>query len=180
MACSYRKSFNWKYHSVCLILSKKLSYCLIFFFVYYSKAGLGSYTFTEDLVQGIQRYLDDHKYTGAKEGVKVLESLSGLHSEPFDLLPYLDVIQRCFDKHTMPQVMRALEKEAKINEWAAKQYEKIKKKSPLSLVVTLEAFNRSKDYSINQVLCQDFRLTTRFLVIYIFYFSSNINLIKNL
>lgn len=144
---------------------------IIIILMNYSKAGLGSYTFTEDLVQAMQRFLDDHKYTGPDAGIRVLEMNSGLHTSPFELLPHLSIIKRCFTKDTVPQIMKALEKESKTSDWAAKQLEKLKKKSPLSLVITLEAFHRAKESSINQVLLQDFRLTTRFLVNNIFLIS---------
>uniref|UniRef100_A0A7S4M398 Enoyl-CoA hydratase/isomerase domain-containing protein n=1 Tax=Vannella robusta TaxID=1487602 RepID=A0A7S4M398_9EUKA len=127
------------------------------------KAGLGSWSYTEDLIQAMQIYMDEYKHTGPKTGLRILENNGRFVEDPFELLPYLEVMERCFVKETMPEIMRALEKESSTSDWAKRQLEKLKKKSPLSLVITLEALRRSRGKSINYVLRQDFRLTTRFL-----------------
>jgi len=127
------------------------------------KAGLGSYSFTEEFIQAMQIYIDEYPRAGVEEGHTILRHMGGIVSDPFELLPYLEVMEKCFVKKTMPEVFAALEKEAPTNDWAKRQLEKLKTKSPLSLVITLEAINRARTKSINYVLRQDFRLTTRFL-----------------
>jgi len=129
------------------------------------RAGLASWSYTEDMLQAMQEFMDQHKYVGAKEGAKILEMYGGMVSDPFELLPHLDTMSKCFeDKESVPEIMSALEEAAKTDDWAKRQLAKLKTKSPLSLVITLEAINRSRKLSINRVLRQDFRLTTRFLV----------------
>jgi len=127
------------------------------------KAGLANYTFTDDLLQTMQRVLDDQPQVGPAAGIRVMEEMKGTAEEPFELLPHLKLMEKCFVQPTVPDIMQALAEEAPTSKWAALQLEKLKKKSPLSLVITLEALRRAEDMNIDQVLRQDFRLTTRFL-----------------
>mmetsp|Transcript_33932 Transcript_33932/g.57970 ORF Transcript_33932/g.57970 Transcript_33932/m.57970 type:complete len:718 (-) Transcript_33932:70-2223(-) len=127
------------------------------------EAGLGNFSFTEELIQSMQIALDERKYRGFDEGYKVLRMMDGYSKGPFELLPHLDVIERCFGKPTVPEIIESLEHEALTDDWAKHQLKKLRERSPLSLVITLEALKRSTGKSIHYVLKQDFRLTTRFL-----------------
>lgn len=72
----------------------------------------------------------------------------------------------CFDKPTVPAIMRALECDG--SEWAEKQLKSLRRKSPLALAVTLEAMRkgsalpfreameRELDYSLGFLKTQDF------------------------
>ena len=95
----------------------------------YSKAGLANYTFTDDLLQTMQRLLDDQPQVGPAAGIRVMEEMKGTAEEPFELLPHLKLMEKCFVQPTVPDIMEALAEEAPTSEWARLQLEKLKKKN---------------------------------------------------
>ena len=99
-----------------------------------------------------------------KQAYRYLELASSVTHEPFELQPHLKIIEKCFfKKKSVVEIIKELEDSAPTNDWAKKQLERILQKSPLSLVITYEAFKRTAGLSIDRVLQQDYRLTRRFL-----------------
>ena len=89
-----------------------------------------------------------------KQAYRYLELASSVTHEPFELLPHLKVIEKCFfKKKSVAEIIKELEDSAPTNDWAKKQLERILQKSPLSLVVSFSSFlqnTRRKKKRINR------------------------------
>merc|ERR1712137_1478886 len=127
------------------------------------KAGLATHFYDEEMVHAIQEEMDQYPFKSKEQAWRMLEWGDNVIQEPFSLLPYLKTIEKCFSQPTVDKIMKALANEA--TAWSLAQLEKMKKKSPLSLAVTLEALQDvdRHNMSIDQVSQQDYRLTNRFL-----------------
>ena len=128
------------------------------------KAGLASHFIDAETIKSIQKQMDGISVLDMKQAYRYLELASSVTHEPFELQPHLKIIEKCFfKKKSVVEIIKELEDSAPTNDWAKKQLERILQKSPLSLVITYEAFKRTAGLSIDRVLQQDYRLTRRFL-----------------
>jgi len=74
---------------------------------------------------------------------------------------YLDVIDKCFGKNSVEEIMEALQVEG--TDWSLAVLEELKEKSPLSLKVTFEAIRRARKLDLLQTLEQDYTLSRHFI-----------------
>lgn len=77
------------------------------------------------------------------------------------LLQYKNVIEKCFSKATVEEILQALEIEG--SEWSLQTAAAIKTKSPTSLKITLRALQEGEKSSIDQCMRMEYRLTNRFI-----------------
>lgn len=95
------------------------------------------------------------------KGMFVMDSYNCLSTSPYALLPYIETIQECFSKPSVPEIFEALEKDG--SDWALKQIQKLNSKSPLSLVVTHRALTEAKDLDLESCLKRDFAIAKKLL-----------------
>ncbi len=74
---------------------------------------------------------------------------------------------RAFGQQTVPAILRSLDKDG--SEWAVKQADNIRKKSPLAMCVTHEALRRGVQMNFQQVMAQELDLSLNFLKTQDFY-----------
>jgi enoyl-CoA hydratase/carnithine racemase len=103
----------------------------------------------------------------------MVESIISSFSTPYEAIPdkdktiviepFVAEIEKCFKFGTVEEIIAALTKEN--NEWAKKTLETLRKMSPLSLKVTLEAIIRASDpaTTIGDALRIEYRLSQRFM-----------------
>ena len=86
--------------------------------------------------------------------------LADMHREQpaGDSIP--DAVQ-CFDRDNVPAIIDALEADG--SEWAASQLKLLRRKSPLALVVSLEAMRRGREMSFREVMAMELDLSLNFL-----------------
>ncbi|KAL6074284.1 EnoylCoA hydratase/isomerase family domain containing protein [Balamuthia mandrillaris] len=74
---------------------------------------------------------------------------------------YLDIINRCFSKDSVAEIITALSQE--FDPWARKQAELLRSSSPLSLCLTFRAFREGAQNFREQSFRNDFRIASRLL-----------------
>ncbi|CAF2096828.1 unnamed protein product [Brassica napus] len=77
----------------------------------------------------------------------------------------LDVIDRCFSRRTMEEIISALEKEAteKPNEWISATIRALKKASPASLKISLRSIREGRFQGVGQCLIREYRMVCNVL-----------------
>ncbi|PVU96808.1 hypothetical protein BB561_000908 [Smittium simulii] len=70
----------------------------------------------------------------------------------YSIAPILQSIERCFKYNTVESIFAALSNETDQKAWAEQTLVTLKKMSPSSLKISLEAFRRGKDLTIKQCL----------------------------
>ncbi|KAL0913343.1 hypothetical protein M5K25_016795 [Dendrobium thyrsiflorum] len=76
----------------------------------------------------------------------------------------LDVIDKCFSKNSVEEILSALEQEAVNNtEWILAAVQSLKKASPLSLKICLRSIREGRLQSIGQCLTKDYRICCHIL-----------------
>ncbi|XP_042375937.1 3-hydroxyisobutyryl-CoA hydrolase 1-like isoform X1 [Zingiber officinale] len=77
----------------------------------------------------------------------------------------LDVIDKCFSKETVEEILSSLELEAvnAADEWIKGAIQSLKKASPMSLKITLRAIREGRTQGIGQCLIKDYRLCCHIL-----------------
>ncbi|XP_048636853.1 3-hydroxyisobutyryl-CoA hydrolase 1-like isoform X2 [Brassica napus] len=77
----------------------------------------------------------------------------------------LDVIDRCFSRRTMEEIISALEKEAteKPNEWISATIRALKKASPASLKISLRSIREGRFQGVGQCLIREYRMVCHVL-----------------
>lgn len=77
----------------------------------------------------------------------------------------LDIINRCFSKKTVEEIISALEQEVKSysDKWIIDAIESLKKASPTSLKITLRNVREGRSKQVGQCLIQDYRLCLHIL-----------------
>ncbi|RID62272.1 hypothetical protein BRARA_E01358 [Brassica rapa] len=77
----------------------------------------------------------------------------------------LDVIDRCFSRRTMEEIISALEKEAieKPNEWISATIRALKKASPASLKISLRSIREGRFQGVEQCLIREYRMVCHVL-----------------
>jgi hypothetical protein len=104
---------------------------------------------------------------GAADDTKIeliLDELRGGEEPPTDkavLKPNADAIQRCFSGSTAEEIVSNLESEP--GEWAAKTLKTLKRMSPTSIKVTMEAcaLHAGNDCTISDALSMEYRISQR-------------------
>jgi len=104
-----------------------------------------------------QQYTN-HLVTFKKEVLSVLPGLDREASLNRLSLPGKD-IDRCFKYETIEEIFAALEKEG--TEWAHKTLRTLKRKSPLSLKLTLKLLRNGRNLSLKECFEQEFRVSFR-------------------
>ncbi|KAL0863543.1 hypothetical protein Bca101_042661 [Brassica carinata] len=79
----------------------------------------------------------------------------------------LDVIDRCFSRRTMEEIISALEREAthEPDEWISTTIRALKKASPTSLKISLRSIREGRFQAVGQCLIRDYRMGCRAVVI---------------
>ncbi|XP_010521554.1 PREDICTED: probable 3-hydroxyisobutyryl-CoA hydrolase 3 [Tarenaya hassleriana] len=74
----------------------------------------------------------------------------------------MDVIDKCFSKNTVEEIIFALEREIahKTDDWVSKTISSMKKASPTSLKITLRSIREGRALGIGQCLIREFRITS--------------------
>ncbi|XP_031503299.1 3-hydroxyisobutyryl-CoA hydrolase 1-like [Nymphaea colorata] len=84
-----------------------------------------------------------------------------------DSSPYhrLDIINKCFSKRSVEEIMSALEEETLkgVNEWLSVTIESLKKASPLSLKLCLRLIREGRLQSIDQCLSREYRVVSHIM-----------------
>lgn len=77
----------------------------------------------------------------------------------------LDIIERCFSKRTIEEILSALEQEALCgsSEWISAAIKSLKKASPTSLKITLRAIREGRMQHIGQCLIREYRMCCHLL-----------------
>ncbi|CAN1238080.1 3-hydroxyisobutyryl-CoA hydrolase 1 [Linum grandiflorum] len=72
----------------------------------------------------------------------------------------LDVIDRCFSRRTVEDILSALESEAMVKEddWISKAIQSLKKASPTSLKISLRSIREGRIQGVGQCLTREFRM----------------------
>ena len=96
----------------------------------------------------------------------VQDVLDMMHTEPPAGEPIPDAVEH-FDKGSVADIMDALEHDG--SDWAAQQLKLMRRKSPLALVVTLEAMRRGREMSFREVMAMELDLSLNFLSTQDFY-----------
>lgn len=73
----------------------------------------------------------------------------------------------CFEKETVPAILRALDNDG--SDWAVKQAENLRQKSPLALAVTLEAMRRGGKLNFREAMTRELDYSLGFLKTQDFY-----------
>lgn len=68
---------------------------------------------------------------------------------------------KAFEAPTVPAILKALDADG--GDWAVKQATTMRRKSPLALVVTLEALRQGRDLSFREAMSQELNLSLNFL-----------------
>jgi len=123
-----------------------------------------------DLKQAIINLGDD---SGDVEKVeKVIIDISNNAQPPTEgknnipkLAPHLAEIERCFSAPTPELILIQLDREGKESEWAVKTAAILRKMSPTSVKITMEAVIRASapEFTIGQALMNEYRLSQRFM-----------------
>ena len=96
----------------------------------------------------------------------VEDVLNMMHSEPPAGEPIPDAVQH-FDKGSVAEIIDALEADG--SDWAAQQVKLMRRKSPLALVVTLEAMRRGREMTFREAMAMELDLSLNFLSTQDFY-----------
>ncbi|PNX87480.1 3-hydroxyisobutyryl-CoA hydrolase 1-like protein [Trifolium pratense] len=77
----------------------------------------------------------------------------------------MDVINRCFSRKTVEEILSSLETEAmsKANSWISSTLETLKKSSPTSLKVFLRLIREGRLLGVGQCLVLEYRIVCHFL-----------------
>ncbi|XP_065006990.1 probable 3-hydroxyisobutyryl-CoA hydrolase 3 isoform X1 [Musa acuminata AAA Group] len=77
----------------------------------------------------------------------------------------LDIIDKCFSKETVEEIISALEKESAsmVDEWIVVAIQALKKASPISLKVTLRSIREGRLQGVDRCLTMEFRLCCHIL-----------------
>ncbi|XP_010521551.1 PREDICTED: probable 3-hydroxyisobutyryl-CoA hydrolase 3 isoform X2 [Tarenaya hassleriana] len=75
----------------------------------------------------------------------------------------LDVIDKCFSRNTVEEIIFALEREIahKTDDWVSRTILSMKKASPISLKITLRSIREGRALGIGQCLIREFRITSQ-------------------
>ncbi len=82
-------------------------------------------------------------------------------SIPSPIHPYRSMINQCFQYTSMSQIVHALQQVD--DDWSNKTQNELKKRSPLSLCVTLEQLQRAKALPLDACLAMDMTLVKHFM-----------------
>ncbi|XP_028405293.1 3-hydroxyisobutyryl-CoA hydrolase, mitochondrial-like [Dendronephthya gigantea] len=95
------------------------------------------------------------------ENITKRQSVSKITTD-FSLSPYLEIINRCFAKESMEDILYELEKEG--TDWAMSKIDTINSMSPTSLKVTLKHVREgAKLRTLFECLIMEYRLSQRFM-----------------
>jgi enoyl-CoA hydratase len=113
---------------------------------------------------------------GAQEHNAITEALADVwpvdtilderHRDPGarELEPQLETISQCFSAHSVEEILDRLAAVKGANaQWAQKVLEDLKKRSPVSLKITLRHIMNAKELDLRQTLLSDYRLAVRCL-----------------
>ncbi|XP_064964776.1 3-hydroxyisobutyryl-CoA hydrolase 1 isoform X2 [Musa acuminata AAA Group] len=77
----------------------------------------------------------------------------------------LDIVDKCFSKETVEDIISALEKESAsmADEWIVVAIQELKKASPISLKITLRSIREGRLQGVDRCLMKDFRLCCHIL-----------------
>ncbi len=84
--------------------------------------------------------------------------------EPYKLGEYREVIERCFDKESVAEIVAALK--AEDSEWSERVLTRLNKASPVALLATHRALRAAQHMTLHQCLTMEFNITQRLMVRY--------------
>ncbi|CAI0376749.1 unnamed protein product [Linum tenue] len=84
-----------------------------------------------------------------------------VHPDKTSVLHKIEIIDKCFNRDTVEEIIDALENEAKTSssEWVKVALKKLKQASPLSLKVTLHSIREGRFQSLDQCLSREYRMS---------------------
>lgn len=82
--------------------------------------------------------------------------------EPYKLGEYREVIERCFNKDSVAEILDALK--AEDSEWSERVLARLNKASPVALLATHRALRAAQQMTLHQCLNMEFTLTQRLMV----------------
>jgi enoyl-CoA hydratase/carnithine racemase len=92
------------------------------------------------------------------------------HFDPFTDRPeetrifsYLDSINRCFEKETIPEIMQALREETVHTEWAKNTLASMEQNSPLAMAITLKATRLGRNIPLLNCLNLEYAVMSRLI-----------------
>lgn len=91
---------------------------------------------------------------------QILRSFKNLSLMP-TLVTHQPIIDRCFSKISIEEILAALNQENDI--WSEQIYQLLQTRSPLSLKIVLEQLNRGSQLNFDDCLRMEYRLANRFL-----------------
>ncbi|KAH6796580.1 ATP-dependent caseinolytic protease/crotonase family protein [Perilla frutescens var. hirtella] len=91
-----------------------------------------------------------------------LERANSIVGTPSNIVSYatLDVINKCFSRRTVEEIIAALEREAadKKDDWISSTIQSLKKASPTSLKISLKSIREGRLQGIGKCLVREFRM----------------------
>ncbi|CAI0438542.1 unnamed protein product [Linum tenue] len=84
-----------------------------------------------------------------------------VHPDKTSVLHKIEIIDKCFCRDTVEEIIDALENEAKTSysEWVKVALNRMKEASPLSLKVTLQSIREGRFQSLDQCLSREYRIS---------------------
>jgi 3-hydroxyisobutyryl-CoA hydrolase len=70
----------------------------------------------------------------------------------------MDIINKCFSKKTVEEIITALEKEDLADEWVSATLQSLKKASPTSLKISLRSIREGRTQTVGECLRQEYRM----------------------
>lgn len=129
-------------------------------------AGVATHYVSSDKISELEKNLTGMENPKLKSILQMVEayhrnSVPSLDKD-FSVGPYLETINRCFDKDSVEEIITALEQEE--SEWAKSTVDIINKMSPISLKVTLKQLREgAKLRTLFECLTMEYRLSQRFM-----------------
>ncbi|KAL1966863.1 hypothetical protein VTN77DRAFT_3828 [Rasamsonia byssochlamydoides] len=77
--------------------------------------------------------------------------------------PFRDAIDRCFKYNTVEEIIKALENETEMEEWAQKTLKTLSMRSPTSLKVTLRQLRLGKKWGIADTFRREHQIAAKFM-----------------
>jgi enoyl-CoA hydratase/carnithine racemase len=123
--------------------------------------GLATHFMTFEQIRWLQTQLGSLVHGDIRSILKVVHLFEFGSPYPFRLGEYLPIIERCFGQtKSVQEIFAALEAEQ--SEWAQRVLQRLKRLSPLSLLVTFRAFEHAKGLDLLQCLHMEHHIALRF------------------
>jgi len=115
------------------------------------------------MVESLERELGGLKSSELTEVWRAI-GMVDQEEEPYQLGYYREVIERCFTKESVTEIVAALK--AEDSEWSERVLARLYKASPVALLATHRALRAAQHMTLHQCLNMEFNITQRLMVQY--------------